>query len=705
MIRLFLLFLLLATPAAAQAVRVSSGEHEGFTRVVLQYGQPVDWQVGRTADGYELRLTGNAPRYDLSRAFDIIGRDRLSGLWVDPDTGGLRIGVACACHALPFALRPDTVVIDLRDGPAPTGWSFEAALDGTDLPSLGTKAPGPVGPVPWNWRDMALGGRWSGSEPSVVPQPLLPETPSPRNIVLETALAEGFARAATQGLVDPVGKPPPVKEPAAEAPEMAQISLGIQARPASQQAVALSAQGVQCPGETRLALQDWGDDRPIREQMADATTSLAGEFDRTESEALFRAIRFQLFLGFGAEARALMRAFDGPKPDAPLWTTLSLIVDGGTDPDGALRGLAGCDDPAALWATLADPALSLAEVNTTALLRTFSALPPHLRLQVGPGLAERFMSAGDTTTAQGLSDAILRPLASDDDRRATLMQVRLALEAGDAATADRFLTQLLQDPGPLSAQATVAQIDLAALTGAPVAQATVTSVQAILREADATQAPVLARALVLSLALSGDFDAAFRALPDSPETLGALWRILAEKGPDDALVTQSLSLDVSTQSALSAETRRVLADRLLTLGFPDAARFWVGGDDPLLSARAALASGQPAEVLRLLGPPDGEEARTLKARALVKLDAAAAVPAFAALGDAASAERAARLAEAWPELAANGQEPWRRVAESLAAPATPETALARSRALADSSTRTGAAIDALLATVPAPDAP
>ena len=51
MIRLLLLLLCLAAPASAQAVRVTSGAHEGFTRVVLQYGQTVDWQVGRTADG------------------------------------------------------------------------------------------------------------------------------------------------------------------------------------------------------------------------------------------------------------------------------------------------------------------------------------------------------------------------------------------------------------------------------------------------------------------------------------------------------------------------------------------------------------------------------------------------------------------------------------------------------------------------------
>lgn len=81
------LWSILATPVLAESVRVTSGEHDGFTRLVFDYGRPVDWQVGRSADGYELRLTERPPPYDLTNAFAFITRSRLAALWATPESG------------------------------------------------------------------------------------------------------------------------------------------------------------------------------------------------------------------------------------------------------------------------------------------------------------------------------------------------------------------------------------------------------------------------------------------------------------------------------------------------------------------------------------------------------------------------------------------------------------------------------------------
>lgn len=663
MIRLLIVLLCCAGPAVAKPVRVTSGEHEGFTRVVLAFPNAADWQMGRTTDGYELRVAGARPVYDLSAAFDLIARDRLAALFADPESGSLQFRVDCRCHALPFALRPDTVVIDLKDGPAPEGWSFEMALDGRAMAPLKERqvAQQPVlGPVaPWDWTDMALGGRWGGASVPPDAVPFAAPGKGEADAALQAALVEGLFRAATQGLVDPVKKLPKPVAGVTAVPDSVQIgiSAGLDARPASSAAPDLSAEGLQCPGEERLAVQDWGDDRPIREQMADATASLSGEFDRTQPEALFRAVRFQLFLGFGAEARALMRAFGGVQPDGALWTSLSFLVDGQHDPEGPLQGLAGCDDPAALWATLADPALSLTDVNAKALLRSFSALPAHLRLQLGPALVERFTASGDLVTAQGLSDAILRLPVSDDDRRAVLMRARIALDAQDAEAADRLLARLMADPGPLVADVMASQIDLAAMTGAPVTQASVTSIEAMLREADDAAAPALHRALALAQALSGDWAAAFGDESIDPSTRTDLWRLLAERGPDETVLAEGLALDEDLPRSLGIAVRRKVGERLLVLGFPEAAQIWVGTDDPLLAARAALSLGKPDEVMGLLGLADGEAARRLKAEALLQLDAAAAARAYADLGEEDQSQRAARLAKAWPEISDNGEDP------------------------------------------------
>ncbi len=54
MIRFLLVLLWCVLPSLAQAapVVVKSGEHDGFTRLVMDFGKPVDWTVGRSLDGW-----------------------------------------------------------------------------------------------------------------------------------------------------------------------------------------------------------------------------------------------------------------------------------------------------------------------------------------------------------------------------------------------------------------------------------------------------------------------------------------------------------------------------------------------------------------------------------------------------------------------------------------------------------------------------
>jgi hypothetical protein len=64
-ILLLVLFLGLSQPAQAQDVSVTSGEHDGFSRIVLTYSQPVDWSLYRMDAGYVLTTAQAKPLYDL----------------------------------------------------------------------------------------------------------------------------------------------------------------------------------------------------------------------------------------------------------------------------------------------------------------------------------------------------------------------------------------------------------------------------------------------------------------------------------------------------------------------------------------------------------------------------------------------------------------------------------------------------------------
>lgn len=137
----FLAFLLLigafGSAALAEPVRVRTGEHPGFSRVVLPFTRPTVWTIGRTQQGYGLRLGRSDVALDLTGAFDLIPRTRIKAMSTGRGDTALQIVTDCDCHIEAFEDRPGILVIDLLDG-APSPLSrFETALQ----PPAGPAAP------------------------------------------------------------------------------------------------------------------------------------------------------------------------------------------------------------------------------------------------------------------------------------------------------------------------------------------------------------------------------------------------------------------------------------------------------------------------------------------------------------------------------------------------------------------------------------
>lgn len=600
MIRLVLLslFLTLTAPVAAQAARISTGEHGDFTRIVVELDRPADWTLGRSADGYVLRLSGPPPRWDLSAAFVRINRQRIATIWADPSDAMLRIGVGCACHAIPFEFRPGTIVIDLRDGPPPRGSSFEMALEGGLLPALAaeTRPPRPraratAQPELFDWRDMALGGRWSGNP---APQDPVADMPSLQAQMMRERLLQEFSRAAGQGLVDPVARLP-------NAPDRTQRSAGSQqnlrigsplvARDAATDPPALSADGQTCPDDDRFAVADWGDGRPASLQLVSAAADLTGEFDLPDAMAVEKAVKLHLYLGFGAEASALLSAFPTDGPDVPFWRSMARIVDGWPDPKGAFAGLSACDGSVALWAALADPSLPQL-IHRQAVTRSFSALPAQLRRHLGPILAEALLRKGDLETANAIGEAVDR-LPGPQDDAAAILSARLAKENGDLPKAEQVLQPVLADPGPDQRAALIALVHLHAAEARPLGSDTLPSLQAYLTEAEGTLDEGAVRAaVVLAAALSDQFDLAFAMLDQVPETAPALWQLLS-RAPDSAILLHAVGTD---PNGISPDIRKAIADRIAQLGFLAEAQRWAG-DTPLIRDTQPPQTNLPRQIL------------------------------------------------------------------------------------------------------------
>ncbi len=115
-----LVWLLTALPLAAQqVVSVKSGEHDGFSRLVLRIDPEVEWALVETPGRATLRFMDQSLSFSTARVFDRIGTDRIAGLSeARSETGSeLVVELPCACEVQSYAFNDNYIVLDVYDGP------------------------------------------------------------------------------------------------------------------------------------------------------------------------------------------------------------------------------------------------------------------------------------------------------------------------------------------------------------------------------------------------------------------------------------------------------------------------------------------------------------------------------------------------------------------------------------------------------------
>ena len=142
---IFVVFLILATGAQAEIIRVESGDHPGFTRLVLNMPPGRDWQLGRQGENYAIDSGDPTDSFDISSVFDLIGRQRLASLDSTSQSGQLKLTLACTCHAIAFRWQTNWVVVDIVDGPAAIGSAFEKTLDANSGTATAAVSPSGTG--------------------------------------------------------------------------------------------------------------------------------------------------------------------------------------------------------------------------------------------------------------------------------------------------------------------------------------------------------------------------------------------------------------------------------------------------------------------------------------------------------------------------------------------------------------------------------
>ena len=295
---------------------------------------------------------------------------------------------------------------------------------------------------------------------------------------------------------------------------------------------------------------------------------------------------------------------------------MARILDDEPDPEPVFAGMAACDTAAALWAVLADPSvLSVGQVEKSAILRAFSALPIHLRQQLGPTMVDRFLAMKDFTTATALRDAVLRGI-DEPGPEIALMEAAIEKASGARAASAARLEDLAAQSGPATPDALVALIIQRAEQGQDVSFDQVRAMEEYAKEREGSEDhDRFHYALTLAYGASGDFEKAFEHLPDAADATPLLWQILAASGKDSALLDHAILPKDQAPPRAAGGAAALIAQRLMTLGLADQAARWLSmAQDPpeLLAARVALGQGDPQRALTLLGEAKSPSADDLR---------------------------------------------------------------------------------------------
>lgn len=557
---LALLFLFPTFPSA-KTFKVQSGEHSGFSRIVILFGDVPEWDLGRVDGGYELRPDDETAEYNLAKIYRLIPRDRIAALEAR-DGGRLFLEVECGCYADAFEIR-NGLVIDIKDNEDGVSARFEQPLAPKKMDLAAGRNDAPISnytaaPLGDNFyetdprTDLSqrfLGQRtnlaWTDDlavSPTGTPIQDLPaseaegiESNTPPHLApdrvaeVQEALIAQLSRAAAQGLVSvdlsqtentvDMTRPKNQTQPATATPDIAQMieaatgpnvrvetamDRGRNPKPARP---IMTTDGEGCLPSEIFDIASWGVEPKNGTPFSLSRAAIFGEFDTADPQNLEALAKNYVYLTFGAETKALIAAFDIEIGEQRLLLALADIMDFGVVESPFLaKSQMACDTNVAMWAVLSNPRpLPGEKISRVAVLRAFAELPLHLRRHLGPLLAGQFLKIDDIDTATAIRDAIARAPGKHGDGF-DMMEAKISLETGDELSGINQLDDIASADGTLAPEAIVQRIDSTLNAASQLPEGMITTAAALAYEARGTETgKELMRVYLRALAHSGEF--------------------------------------------------------------------------------------------------------------------------------------------------------------------------------------------------------
>lgn len=742
----------------AQQVKVQSGEHPQFTRLVFAFQERIDWTLRQGENRARLEFTDATVEPDFSSVFQRVPKTRLTDIAIDQSGQIIDLLFGCFCSVNAFWFGDAFLVVDIKDKPPETTVNLglpepsesSEVEDKTALKPLITLRSEPKKD---KGRSLAASLTLDGLESLTDRQEnpvfsLNQENTETRLSDLTSSrqhLVQQLGRAATQGLLNPKAKPKTQTKKAddkignvesrdedTQSKEKAErktkqdtpekkdpkTHINIQTSVDRDFLSSLVQDSVDilenhCLDTNYVDVTNWGSDEPFWTQVSPLRATLTNEFDVTNEESAVELARKYIFFGFGAEALQVLALSGSQTVELQVLTELAMIMEHGEgSAQSELAGQIDCGAPLSLWSTLSYRDIPKdVSLDIDAIMLSFSALPLHLRSFFGPILSRKFLRAG----MQSESEAVLRILSRNQETESPNSEMASAdidFANGETARAAESYQSVLESNTMLSAEALIRKIeahisngeavsfDLAQLAGAY-------AYESALQE----DAEPLARIHVLALGASGAFEAAYVELQSFEENFPSsafdLRPLLAELLLTHYDQIQFLEFyfagELGDVNLLDQPVALEVSRHLVDMGFYKQAsdvltRNFEGAYSrraKVLRAKAAIHLGLPRRAeVEILGL-DGKDVNVLRAKARSLLGQhKQAYELFSSVGMTDEADR-----QAWLASEARGAEQEHSV---LSDDEGNSQVLEQNRALASSATSTIESLEALLNNNPMP---
>lgn len=650
--RALLVSLLLMAALPAQAARILTGSHPGFTRVTIPLAQGLTWQLGRTPTGYGIRFNDNTD-FDLSRFFRRITRDRIAGVRMSGRI--LNVDLACLCTANAFVFRNRFLVVDIRDGAPGPDAQYESALDqgtggGYRLAAVETPAEFalPLAEGVPAFRGVVI--RTNGPAPAPpleAPMPAQETRPSNRDVAqnsvrqdnlspLELQVLETLSRAASQGLLDLAPSKPEARMSLSESVEEvngappdkpARAYFGPPGRSSPDALPGLLAHtslddartivsdrrqharsGVLCWPDEYTEVAGWlAKDADFGSSIGALRGAAMGELDRADPAGVLALARGYVYFGFGQEALQVLQIDGLGSRERLAVKAVANVVDNLQQSDTVLAGQAGCAGPASLWVFLvSEPTDNTSDRDVDEIVRQFKLLPAQLQVQLGPRLADKLLISNKIEMAEAVLQPAIRLEGQTSD--VTVAETALALSRGQLAAATASLETMSDADPRMTPESVVQLVDLQITQNEDIPDATISLLESM--QFEYRGQPVVAelmRARIAAMSQNGRDSEALYNLTMLGDDLPAPALFALQSTVIAGIVAQKddmLFLDAAFRAIakkVSPDVQNDVAQRLLDLGFPERATELLTGpafggvmaERRYLRAAAAMAMDDP----------------------------------------------------------------------------------------------------------------